>query len=151
MNNMIITNNEWPVSLHGIWGDKIGNNCQDMKITIFGDVIYQDDSSVKIIQMTWFNVLEICTVMDEVDWILESPINRGGDWIYPQILYNLMPRQHGMVYHFIKPLGFGGKCEIDNIEQMHCVASSRGAIDADPAPGAIAPRVEETGVGHGPG
>jgi uncharacterized protein (TIGR00251 family) len=36
-------------------------------------------------------------------------------------------------------------------EKMHCVASSRGAIDADPAPGAIAPRVEETGVGHGPG
>jgi hypothetical protein len=37
------------------------------------------------------------------------------------------------------------------VEEMHCVASSRGAIDADPAPGAIAPRVEETGVGHGPG
>jgi hypothetical protein len=34
---------------------------------------------------------------------------------------------------------------------MHCVASSRGAIAADPAESGDAPRVEETGVGHGPG
>jgi len=35
--------------------------------------------------------------------------------------------------------------------QMHCVASSRGAVDAVPAQRADAPRVEATSVGHGPG
>ncbi len=35
--------------------------------------------------------------------------------------------------------------------QMHCVSLSRGAADASPALCADAPRVEGTGVGHGPG
>ena len=126
MSIVLVGRKEFGTDISRLWETIIPADARLIGMTIFGDLILERADSVSLLRLSWFVMEEIGTVIDEVEWQLEAPSERGAHWVYPALVAQLPARPAGHIYHFVTPLGLGGHPLPTNVTLLPIEDAHRG-------------------------
>ena len=124
---MLIPPSEYSPEVGALWREFLPAQTNIFGMTAFGDLLLERPGSVVLLSLSWLSFLDIGTVVEEVQWQLEAPSERGAEWAYPALALSLPVRQLKQAYHFIHPLGLGGKPVQSNVTQLSIEQAHIGA------------------------
>ena len=121
----LVPNEEFDRSIWELWQEQLPQANQ-VGMTVFGDLLLESSEGILLLRLSWFDFVEVGTVIEEAYWDLAKPPHKRPHWIYPELTAALPTRPRGLIYHFVQPLGMGGAASSRNVKLVPILDVHRG-------------------------
>jgi hypothetical protein len=123
---MLVPDSEYGREIEEIWAGVLPVDGRIAGMTLFGDLLIETCGATAVLRLSWLTLEEVDSVIEEVQWQLEAPLERGADWACPVAVSQLPERTLGSIYHFVQPLGLGGGASAQNVQLLSISQAHQG-------------------------